>query len=500
MNLRSIAVFVSGIKTKISSWLVGSGQKINKKVLSSSRLYRKQLLVSLGIAFLALSLRWTVALGIPTLFTADSPSYLTIASDFLTGNSDPDFRLGTLRLPLYPLFLSLLLRLPLSGDAALALGQSLLGTVAVLAVFTLARGLGASLPAALIPTFFVSFSPPYLLFERAVMTESLCLTLLLSFAAVSVRWAHKPQSFFRAGVAGGLAGLLLLTRLNYLPFLLFLLLPVGSTLLRSGKKKPTALRPALGALLFSSAVAFAVLAPWILWIHKRFGTWSLHPSSAKIRLVYATQHKLLDPQLELERLQAAGIMLRNASPPLQLFWALSQLPDGGEARAEALLKQAYHQQPEAVLVVRKNTVLLFLGVSQRVSEPVSWLTQPSDPQPPAERGSRTILSRSDTVGRHFLVEPLLIVTTYYEKVRWLLPAVAASALVLTLLKRRQLEPLTVFGAFLLSLSFTATVALHTWALANYPRFTLPLDWIPFLLLCLALTAQTPSHRMKIQES
>ncbi len=442
----------------------------------------------LGLALLALTLRIAVALGTPTLFTLDSPSYLKIAHDWIDGAPEPDFRLGSLRLPGYPLFLSLLLRLPISGDAALALGQSVAGTLASVAAFALARALGTTPLLALLPGLFVAAAPPYLLLDRAVMSESLYLALLLLFCATAAHWSRQSTSSFLAITTGLLGGSLLLTRLNALPFLLLATAPLFVTLASRSQRNRTSLSRSLCTWIVGAMALAALLLPWIYWIHNRFGAWTLYPSSAKVRLYHAVGYGLIDPALELERLRAAGIPLKTkASPTMELFWGLSQLPNLGEARARELLGQISQLQPHKLFAARVLSAQSFFGFSGSCLVPASWLFPQNEKHLLARSGSRVYLSESARIGGNALSSLLFRANTIYLRLRWLLVPTMFLACFWFIWRRSSSGTLTRVVFVLLTLAYIATALLHIHALASDLRFALLFDWVPPLLWSAALS-------------
>lgn len=435
--------------------------------------------VALLLALLALAVRVSVFFGVPTLVTADSLSYLKIAHDLATRAPTPDFRLGALRLPGYPRFLSLLFRFPTSSETTLALGQSGLGVLSVLALYLLARALRATPTQAAFPALFLSLSPPLLAFERAVMSETLALVLLVLFATACTFWMQRPESHALAALSGLLAGLLLLTRLNAIAFLSLLAAPPLVPLLRLSQHSTPARRRILPAIV-AGTVFLSTLLPWLHFNYRHFGRWTLFPSSQKVRLVYAVQHGLLDASAILRTIEQAGVPLRNASPVMQMFWGLHELPGGGEDRAKELLDSVRSKRPQELSAARFQTMKFFLGLLSRVSEPAPWLLFEQPVISRAREGSLLYLSPTEILqGERFAPQLRNWVTAYARSRIFLLPLLISS--LIFLVPAFPAQPLQVFlPVALLLASYLATALLHAWTLADYDRFFILFDWVPVL--------------------
>lgn len=442
--------------------------------------------VGAALALLALALRLGVALAVPTLFTADSPSYLRIASELAASGSITDNRLDLLRMPGYPVALAAILKIPLAGDTALALGQALLGALAVAFAFAVARSLGASRGRAGAVAIFVLLAPPYLVLDRAVMSEGLALTLLLAFSASALSLYRRPSSILLAVATGLAGGALALTRLNALPFLILLPVPVAlrwAQEAREGGRRRSA--AALAALIATIALVILVL-PTLERNRERFGRWTLFASPAKVRLVYAAQKGLVDPEGALARFYRSGPEQGHFDPVMELFWALARLPSGGETEARALLAAARAEEPEAFRAARMVTFVHYLGADRSPGEPGSWLDAEVREPWRAEPRSRRFLSTSGRSEHRGLVDLLRRGCRFYAAFRpvLLIALLLGVGLAASALRRSDGRPHA--GLVALVAAHFATAALHAWALADYSRFFVIFDWLPVAVLFASL--------------
>jgi len=433
-----------------------------------------------AMAALGFGLRLLILAGVPTLFTPDSPSYLRIATELASQGRLEDFRLGLLRLPGYPVFLAGLLLLPLSGDLAVALGQALLGGLATGAACFVAGALGATRRASIGVALFVGAHPFYLVFGRAVMAESLALALGLGFAAAALGLRHRPYSPALATAMGLLGGALVLTRLNGLPHLLLLPLPAAIQWFRSAAHEIRTRRATLCASLAASSF-LALTLPWLAWNHSHFGSWALFESSAKVRLVYAAQHGLVDVDAALERFPQDKALNDLPDPTMQLFWSLARLESRGEPEARALLREAREERPEAFRAAAAKTVLHFLGGTRGTGEVGRWLTPEPQRLWRAEARSRRYLSGESRPANSRVLRSLDQACRFYSAMRPATLLLLALTLLICVRQTKSTRSVFDLGAAALLLAHVATALLHGWTLADYERFFVPFDWVPVAL-------------------
>jgi hypothetical protein len=294
--------------------------------------------VVLVIAALALGTRFGVYGGGWLAITADSPSFVSIARDLRSGDlSDP--RLGTVRLPGYPVFLAALdggiglsARLLLAAQGMLGVGAAVAGTLAGLMLGSRALALALGLT--------LSLHPALLVFEHSLMAETLAISLSAGFLAVLVA-GLRTASLGLTGLAGALAGATLLTRLNLLP--LILVAGVGAWL---GIRWSAARSRGGGNIRWTSAFVAGLaiaLVPWIVHLWRAEGVLAVFPGGEKLRLANAIELGLVSRERVLERL--GPVAPAAVSPGSAYLKKLTLAPGTGESEARQVFRESLRADP-----------------------------------------------------------------------------------------------------------------------------------------------------------
>jgi len=221
---------------------------------------RRETVLAVAIA-LGLLLR-LLRLARAPLMHPDGPAYLGLAAALRRG--DVLTVLGGYYSPAYPAAIALLAATGLPVELAGRLAATLAGVAALSLVHAITRRLLGPRPAA-VAVLVAAVHPALVKASADVLPETLAGALLLAW----LLRLHDARSPTALGAAGALAGAAYLARPEAA-----LLVPLG--LVRSARRT----RPA--ALVAYTAAALLVMAPALLALHARTGTWQLSPREARL--------------------------------------------------------------------------------------------------------------------------------------------------------------------------------------------------------------------------
>jgi 4-amino-4-deoxy-L-arabinose transferase-like glycosyltransferase len=168
-----------------------------------------------------------------------------------------------IRGPGYPYFLGGVYALSGSSTTAGRLASAVLGALAVLLIYLIARRLWGS-RIGFVAAGLAAVFPPLVLLSRELLSESLFIVLELGAVLCALNFRRSGGSLRWAAAAGALCGLTLLTRNT--GFALLVCLPLG-VLISQPRLRPRAL---VGPLVLL-AVAALVVAPWTVRNTAQFG-------------------------------------------------------------------------------------------------------------------------------------------------------------------------------------------------------------------------------------
>lgn len=460
---------------------------------------REGRVVVLGVLALALTAR-LLCFGAPWIVvTADSPSFVSIALDLGRGElTDP--RLGTVRLPGYPLLLALLDALSALSVGGIAWVQAGLGAATAAVGASLGLQIG-SRPLAWTLGATLALHPALLLFEHGLMSESLGVALAVLGARLAASFA-RTGSRGVAALAGAVFAAALLTRLNLLPVALVasaLALGARWRLRRAGGAGTGAL-PAATALL---AGFLALAVPWLVVVERAQGAYGFFPGGAKLRLANAIELGLVSRD---EARRALGTVDVDAVSPGSAYLKKLTLGAGtGEREAAEVVRAAFERSPGAFLRAAGGCALSALGWRSldrlaASNDLGAWL----DEAKRAARGDRSVARRrvAELTGAEAETAAppagtwLLRVATGGGIVALRGLAVAAGVLLLLTAWLRggnRARGLAIaVGAASVVVSSAALFAL---SLVVRQRFAFPLDWIAFALPAALLAARpTPAEK------
>lgn len=235
-------------------------------IIAYSQKRRDLLLCALGVFLTAFAVRIifaVFALKNNAVLYPDSYDYINLA-DFLCRNFSYGFNSQEIfRVPVYPLFLSLIkLFFPSSFIPISIFTQSILDTLTATMFFLLAFRLFKSLAFATIAGLFYALSPLAISSSAQILSETLFAFLLVILLLALARILKEKPSLVICLVVGLLMAILTLTRVVFFPFSMIILLFI---LLRSKSLK---------AVLLTGAICYIILFGWGLrnyLVSKYFG-------------------------------------------------------------------------------------------------------------------------------------------------------------------------------------------------------------------------------------
>ncbi|RPJ44097.1 MAG: hypothetical protein EHM19_07315 [Candidatus Latescibacterota bacterium] len=233
--------------------------------------------LALRFAFFFVLAPWESDVLQSTVMRNDAPDYHRLATSLLAGDGYTRFgpdRPEALRFPLFPFFVAGIYRLAGPNPWAVFVVQVLMDCATCLMLFGVCRR-HLSERQALAAAFFYAIDPALIRHCSELLTETVCVFLVVSAAFVFVPTGGRSPATFgrrRALVLGGVAGLATLSR----PVCLFLPVVAGGYLLLSHRNR---LRVGAVRCAIMFATVGLVLTPWIVRNKTVFGYASLSYAS-----------------------------------------------------------------------------------------------------------------------------------------------------------------------------------------------------------------------------
>lgn len=417
--------------------------------------------------------------------TADSPSFLAIARDLQQGDLS-DARLGTVRLPGYPLFLALIDSSFGWIPQRIVAAQSLLGVGIALAGGLLALRLGTPV-LALAVGLTLALHPALIIFEHALMSETVGLALAIASVALLVS-AARSASIVVASAAGLVGAAAMLTRLNLLPLLL-----VGPILAEHVRRRSgPSTKAASGSIGLFTAVAagyLVLLLPWLAIMRSMQGSASIFPGGEKLRLANAIELGLVsahDAEVELGAVDERALSRGSA-----YLKKLTLGPGTGEAEARAVLARALRREPARFAHAAARCALAALGwlpatTLRDANDLGAWLGE-------AERAARgggsvayhRVLELVGDEGGNMHAPPAVAALRWASsgqiaQLRGVFLAVGLALLIAALRRRPISAARLALPAALAAIVIMSTV-LFALSFAMRQRFAFPLDWVAVAL-------------------
>jgi 4-amino-4-deoxy-L-arabinose transferase-like glycosyltransferase len=232
-------------------------QDVNKRVLLEKTSSQHFTAILIAILMIGLILRVITIFWIPTVPTEDFWSYFQRAQH-LTDFGSYDAVLGLHDAsypPAYPLFLSIIFRLPFDRLMAAKVANVLLS----FAVMILLSGISRILfnqKVALVATAIAAISPRLILQNTLIASENLFIPLLLLFVLLSMHWLQNYR-LLKVFITGGTLGVLSLTR----SISLFLSVPWFFSIIPGIKKNAGKL---VKFIIFFLLGQLVVMIPWAI--------------------------------------------------------------------------------------------------------------------------------------------------------------------------------------------------------------------------------------------
>jgi len=333
-----------------------------RKKLAGSRVVQLTFMFSV-LVVCAISLRVILYLYLPVFVTADSWDYVLAARDL--GDRIDFFSAGLRdwRTPGYPILLAFVYRFSqsLQSNHIVAI-QVALGVMAML-LGGKAGVLAGSRVTAIGMAIFLAINPVYLLFEHAVMTETLSIVSVSGYM-VAVLWASKRRE---RPVLGGLAvgalfSLCILTRSNLLLFCMIGITCVPLSWYACRQRRTTGgIRHAWRFFAAVVLTAVVLVGPWLVRNGSAYGDFTLLKSINRNLLVYKSMYDPVD--LDLPKIRA--ITEKLGTQDLNYDWLARLTSVYGPVQGEVIARDLWWEQidahPDRYAVDVIQSVLGFAG-------------------------------------------------------------------------------------------------------------------------------------------
>ena len=311
----------------------------------------------------AISLRVVLYHTLPVFVTADSWDYVLAARGLGDRIDFYSAGLRDWRTPGYPILLALVscCSQSLQSNHIVAI-QVAFGVTAML-LGGLAGVLAGSRVTAIGMALFLAVNPVYLLFEHAVMTETLSI-MCVSGYMVAVLWASKRSDLpMRGGLAvGALFSLCILTRSNLLLFCAISITVVPLSWYACQQRLATGgARHAWKYLAAVALTAGVLVGPWLMRNGSAYGDFTLLKSINRNLLVYKSMYDPVD--LSLPKIRAITDVL--GSQDLNYDWLARLTSVYGPVQGEVIARDLWWEQisahPERYAVDVLQSLLGFAG-------------------------------------------------------------------------------------------------------------------------------------------
>jgi 4-amino-4-deoxy-L-arabinose transferase-like glycosyltransferase len=219
-----------------------------------------------------------------TILQPDSVSYVDVSTGYLQHGvlshpAHPE-RPDVYRMPIYPLFLAVIMKMFAGNLLAVVLVQVLLDGVTVVLVYLLAEKVwkGCGFAAG----FLTAINLGLVTYSHFILTETLFLLIFVSWLLALLAFMEK-LSWSKTMLLGLLLGILTLIRpvAAYLPFIVFPFLLLFLVL----KQREHVIR-ALAHLSVIGAIFLTTLSPWVIRNHRAYGHYRLMAQSGEHLVQY----------------------------------------------------------------------------------------------------------------------------------------------------------------------------------------------------------------------
>lgn len=477
---------------------------------TSHRLHRGLSFGLLVVFLMSISIRIALFTDFPIFLVNDSGAYLSISEGIYRDWNMFSPGLGDWRLPVYPIFLSLLRFGSRFDSGSIVLFQKIVGTSCILLGLAIGYLLRSRLLAAAL-VLFLGMNPVYLLNEHLVMAEGLFLFSLLAFSAMALICLHGKASMIKGIVLGFAFGLCILTRANGLFFCGPIL--VGVILVRSvaqgSPSSPRTLRLSILRLVVGiSAGASLLLGPWLWRNYAAFGKIVPFTYNSNINMfVYLSQHDLLDTSLpEVSKFRD----IYNPDQPHTIYdivWLLRQDIAEGEALAKTMVREQVADHPlkygrEMLYALLHFPGFPAPGVGYGRSDVYGWFQNMVSDLDKVYSSNISmgwcaapayIASRADSLLTRLWSETGMAYLSGFRIILF----ITFSLLMIKYLWQHRKDRLSVrhVSVVLFSLAYLSTAIGHSLTLSDYDRFATPFDWILFMVVTLVCNEYWKQRKM-----
>lgn len=468
-----------------------------RRMILADRSRYRLLFLSLLLFFISVSIRVALYADFPIYLTHDSDEYLDISKDIYTYFYFFTPSLGVWRLPVYPVFLSLVGLFSALDSSSIVTAQILVDVGSILIgclIGYLLRSPGLIVAMVL----FLGLNPVYLLNEHLIMTEGIFLFCLLGLAVVALVCLQGKAGLLKGILLGIAFGLTILTRANGL----FLSVPLvgGLIIILIRRRQLSVDRSRL--LRFILGLSCSIMIFWGAWLWRNwlaFGrvvpfTYNSNINSS----VYLSQHDLFDTSLPQISVFQDLYDPQRPDTVYDIVWKLREDIIQGEDLARSLVYEQLTHQPlgyfrEAFYALvhfegfpvpnagygRNDVHWWFENMVSDVAKvhalnaSLGWYT-PVD--------SAYIDTRNDTwLTQAWSKAGMLYILPF----RAILFTLFSSLLIWYLVRHRTTgSGLAHISILLFSASYLFNALIHAITLADYDRFAAPFDWIMVMVICL----------------
>ncbi|MDB5348859.1 MAG: hypothetical protein JWN86_106 [Planctomycetota bacterium] len=463
--------------------------------MDRSRLFRMAFYLLLIIA-----IRVQLFHDFPLLLTADSWDFLHAAKAIAERLDFSDAKIIGLRdcrVPGYPIFQATWLPFTCLRSDRILLVQAALGLAGVLIGWGLGRTLRSPRTGEMLAVF-LGINPIGLIYEHSMMSEGLCLVMLLAFTLVALPGLREGPSIGRGVLIGIMSGTSVLVRINVAPFVATLI--VGIILARKrGDSKTSQRREAAKFVLACGLASALIIGPWIFRNYNLYHKISLNMFQTRALLLYKSfHHPLVNKLPEMRQVNAS---LGKGGVSYDWLWELTNRHGtvAAEEIAGRLLREQWKKHPGRHLMEMAQSVVCFGGLYESSLDDRSpmryWFEHLVCDVSAVNRLYSDSESLGDRLGLRYMSAPGDTVSTraWAAIGRWYLLVfrpVLSIAFVGSLISRRFRRRLGAVPSHRdsavrwLSLGYLATVAFHAATLTDSDRFSSLYDWVPFMVVVL----------------
>ncbi len=259
----------------------------------------------IAIVIIAIGIRIYLFYIFPIFITNDSGDYLAATRDIFYHMNFYSNGLRDVRLPGYPVLLTLTYQLTEMQSNRIVLLQTCIGILCVIFGFLIGYLLQSHLIAEVL-ALFLSINPIYLLFEHTLMTETLFLFEILAFLISVLICFYWKLNWYTGALLGFAFATCTLTRLNGLLFCMVMIMGIFILILAQKRALPnqvifkqTSDKDIFYFITAFSLILILIIGPW-LWRNKNlYNSLSIYNFSNRNLVIYKSFHGQIDNSLPI---------------------------------------------------------------------------------------------------------------------------------------------------------------------------------------------------------